>query len=181
MQNIYNFTPDSPRFQQAISRINYIHSRYSKIVNDDMLYTLAVFACNPWDYIDKDEWRRLNVLEVAALGTFWMQMGELLHIDMSEIKGMAVTHTVISGRKNVAAYTSESVQGWNDGYDFMLDLRAYMRWHEQEYAHNSGDVDVLVGTTFDIVTKYIPTTYLKRLAKELVMSEYPTLWYRAMG
>lgn len=146
-----------------------------------MLYTQAVFACNPWDYIDKDEWRRLNVLEVAALGTFWMQMGELLHIDMSEIKGMAVTHPVNNARKDVAAYTSGWIQGWNDGYDFMLDLRAYMRWHEQEYAQNSGDVDALVGTTFGIVTKYIPTAYLKRLAKELVMSEYPTLWYRAMG
>lgn len=181
MQNIYNFTPDSPRFQQAISRVNYIHSRYSSIKNPDMLYTLAVFSCNPWNYIDKDEWRRLNVLEVAALGTFWMKTGELLHVGMAEIKGMAITHPVANGRPDVAPYTSESLESWRDGYDFMLDLRAYMRWHEQEYAEYSQDVEALVGTTFNIVIKYIPTAYLRGLAKELVMCEFPTLWYQAMG
>lgn len=180
MQNIYNFTPDTDRFQQAISRVNFIHSRY-KIQNPDMLYTLSVFSCNPWDYIDKDEWRRLNVLEVAALGTFWMKTGELLHTDMAEIKGMALSHPVNNGRKDVAPYTSESSESWNDGYDFMLDLRAYMRWHEQEYAQYSKDVDALVDTTFEVVTRYIPTAYLRRLAKEMVASEFPSMWYRAMG
>jgi hypothetical protein len=181
MENIYNFPPDSPRFQQAISRINYIHSRYPKISADSMLYTLCVFAVNPWDYVDKDEWRRLNVLEVAALGTFWMKTGELLHCDLTPIKGMAITHPVSNGRKDLAPYTSESIESWRDGYDFMLDLRAYMRWHETEYAQYSKDVDALVSTSFEVVTKYIPTAYLRSLVQELLMCEFPSMWYQAMG
>lgn len=181
MQNIFNFPPDSERFQQAVSRINYIHSRYTSIKNPDMLYTLAVFACNPWDYIDKDEWRRLNVLEVAALGTFWMKVGELFKIDMGGIKGMAITHPVENGREDVARYTSETGESWRDGYDFMLDLRAYMRWHERKYAQHSDDVGALVGTTFDVVTQFIPTRCLKRVIKEMVISEFPEMWYQPMG
>ena len=181
MQNIFNFPPDSPRFQQAISRINYIHSRYTSIKNPDMLYTLAVFACNPWDYIDQDEWRRLNVLEVAALGTFWTKVGELFRIDMTGIKGMALTHPIDNGREDVARYTSDTSESWRDGYDFMLDLRAYMRWHEREYAQYSEDVEALVGTTFDVVTQFIPTRWLKGVVKEMVVSEFPEMWYQAMG
>lgn len=183
MQNIYNFPPDHPRFQLAISRINYIHSRYTRIQNPDMLYTLAVFACNPWDYIDRDEWRQLNALEVAALGTFWMNIGECLKIDMTGIRGMAITypHVNESGRENVAAYTSSDIKGWRDGYDFMLDLRAYMRWHETEYAEFSKDVDALVSTTFDVGTQYIPTHALKRLVKDILVTEFNEKWQRAMG
>ncbi|KAJ9095349.1 hypothetical protein QFC21_005715 [Naganishia friedmannii] len=183
MQNIYNFPPDHPRFQLAISRINYIHSRYTRIQNPDMLYTLAVFACNPWDYVDRDEWRQMNVLEVAGLGTFWKNIGECLKVDMTFIKNMAITHASVneSGRKDVAAYTSSDTEGWRDGYDFMLDLRAYMRWHETGFAEFSQDVDALVSTTFDVGTQYIPTAGLQRLVKDILVTEFQEKWQRAMG
>jgi hypothetical protein len=183
MENIYNFPPDSLRFQTAISRINYIHSRYKGIKNQDMLYTLAVFACNPWHHIDKDEWRQLSVLEVAAMGTFWMNIGQCLRIDMSCIKGMAITHAtpLDSGREDVAVYSSANIPDWGDGYDFMLDLRAYMRWHEQEHAEYSDDVGALVSSSFKIGTRYIPTSLLKRIATDIVVSEFHERWLQPMG
>lgn len=49
MTEIVSFTPSSSRFRLAISRINYLHSRYGdRITNSQLIYVLGVFACNPW-------------------------------------------------------------------------------------------------------------------------------------
>lgn len=62
--------PDSERANAATARLNYIHGWYQKqgqISNDDMLYTLTLFALEPVRWINRYEWRKLTDLEICAL------------------------------------------------------------------------------------------------------------------
>src|SRR5271167_3435757 len=61
---ITEFTANPPthtRTIEALARMNYIHGFYRKsgqISNDDMLYTLALFAVEPIKWITRYEWRK---------------------------------------------------------------------------------------------------------------------------
>ena len=46
---------------------NRIYQKQGLISNDDLLYTLALFAIEPWRWIDQFEWRTLTDMEVCAL------------------------------------------------------------------------------------------------------------------
>ena len=62
--------PDSERALDATARMNYIHSIYQRkglISNDDMLYTLSLFALEPVRWVNKYEWREFTDLEVCAM------------------------------------------------------------------------------------------------------------------
>jgi len=62
--------PGSERANAAIARMNYIHSMYQKsglISNDDLLYTLSLFAVEPERWINRFEWRSLTEMELCAL------------------------------------------------------------------------------------------------------------------
>jgi hypothetical protein len=75
--------PTSERTIRAISRMNHLHSRYQKagkISNDDMLYTLSLFAPEPICWINRFEWRCLTDLERCASGTYWKSMGDAMKI-----------------------------------------------------------------------------------------------------
>ncbi|EPS37124.1 hypothetical protein H072_9270 [Dactylellina haptotyla CBS 200.50] len=75
------FPLDSPRAKLAIERINYLHNRHkSSISNDDLLYTLALFMCQPAVFIDKYEWRKLHPIEKMGLHRFWSQVGVMMGI-----------------------------------------------------------------------------------------------------
>lgn len=75
--------PDSERTIQAIARMNYLHARYQKsgkITNDNLLYTLSLFALEPSRWVTKYEWRDLTDLELCACGTYWKAMGDAMGI-----------------------------------------------------------------------------------------------------
>ncbi|KUJ13834.1 uncharacterized protein LY89DRAFT_590394 [Mollisia scopiformis] len=75
--------PASERALEAIARINYLHSPHmasGKISNDDLLYTLSLFALEPARWVKKYEWRELTNLEMCAVGTLWKLLGEALGI-----------------------------------------------------------------------------------------------------
>lgn len=69
---IIEFTGHSPRAErtnEAIARMNYLHSRYQKagkISNDDMLYTLSLFVLEVERWVGLYEWRSLTPLEICA-------------------------------------------------------------------------------------------------------------------
>lgn len=66
--------PAHPRTLEAIARMNYIHSLYQKsgaIRDDDMLFTLSLFALEPIRWVERYEWRNLEEFERCALGVFW--------------------------------------------------------------------------------------------------------------
>jgi hypothetical protein len=79
--------PDARRTKEAISRMNYLHgyvsnplllrkfhtdeaSIYQKaghISNDDLLYTLGLFALEPIRWIKEYEWREMTPMERCAM------------------------------------------------------------------------------------------------------------------
>lgn len=55
MVEIWGNKPADERTIAAFARLNYIHGHYIKkglISNDDMLYTLAQFMCEPIKYVN---------------------------------------------------------------------------------------------------------------------------------
>ncbi len=152
MVQLFSFPPSSDRFRLALSRINYLHSRFgSRITNEQLVYVLAVFAVNPWIWAEQWEWRGMNELEIAALGTFWMSVGRMMGIDMAEIVGAGRSDPRYIGCEGNAAASrkaSDSASPWTDGLDWMIDMRAYMEVQEKRSLGNSPDVEALVNETF---------------------------------
>lgn len=70
---------NSTRSHTALRRINHIHGKY-KISNDDMLYTLCVFCCEPHVWISQYEWRELCEEELDATYRYWRSVGVLMGI-----------------------------------------------------------------------------------------------------
>ena len=100
---------------EAIARMNYIHSVHQKngrISNDDMLYTLSLFAREPVRWVKEYEWRNLSDMEVCAIGTFWKAIGDAMNIDMSPLPG---------GKK-----------GWKHGLQWHEEIDAWSEQYEKD-------------------------------------------------
>jgi hypothetical protein len=111
ISEIMGHVPSSDRSCQAIARMNYIHSIYQKagkISNDDMLYTLSLFACEPARWIERYEWRQLAEFEICAIGLFWKATGDAMGID----------YTPLGEDKWVdGAEWYEKIKAWSEGYE----------------------------------------------------------------
>ena len=108
------YHPTNPRSIEAIGRMNYIHSRYQKsgkILDDDLLYTLALFAGEPARWIDKYEWRKLESFEKCAIGTFWKAIGDAMGISFKKLR---------SGK-----------EGWVDGLQWLDELNEWSAEYEK--------------------------------------------------
>ncbi len=177
--NIMSFPPSSPRVRKAISRMNYLHGLYGKkITNDQLLYVLGVFATNPWDWVRLWEWREMNVMEVGAMGVFWKGIGEMMGIDMSEMKGMGRDDPDYSTDdqervrdKPTSQTTTDKNALWNDPIDWMIDMRAYLAYHDNLNLGYSDDVDALVKQTLDSGMVMVPN-WAKEWMKDLVMVRF---------
>ena len=111
------YHPTSPRSIEAIGRMNYIHSQYQKsgkILDDDLLYTLALFAGEPARWIDRYEWRKLEDFEKCAIGTFWKAIGDAMGIGYSNLR---------SG--------GEGGEGWTDGLQWLDELSEWSAGYEK--------------------------------------------------
>lgn len=110
------YHPTSTRSIEAIGRMNYIHSQYQKsgkILDDDLLYTLALFAGEPVRWIDKYEWRKLEDFEKCAIGTFWKAIGDAMGIPFGKLR---------SGR-----------EGWVDGLQWWDELIDWSAEYEKSF------------------------------------------------
>ena len=110
------YHPTSARSIEAISRMNYIHSQYQnsgKILDDDLLYTLSLFAVEPVRWIDQYEWRKLEDFEKCAIGTFWKAIGDAMGIKCSKLK---------SGEN-----------GWTDGLQWLDELTEWSTEYEKTF------------------------------------------------
>lgn len=113
------YHPTSARSIEAIGRMNYIHSQYQKsgqILDDDLLYTLALFAGEPVRWIDKYEWRKLEDFERCAIGTFWKAIGDAMCISYGNLR---------SGR--------EAGEGWMDGLQWLDELDEWSAEYEKRF------------------------------------------------
>ena len=110
------YHPTSPRSIEAIGRMNYIHSQYQKsgqILDDDLLYTLALFAGEQVRWVDKYEWRKLEDFEKCAIGTFWKAIGDAMGIPFKKLK---------SGS-----------EGWVDGLQWFEEIDEWSAEYERRF------------------------------------------------
>lgn len=90
---------DSERGMRALAKVNWLHGRYgSKIGNDEMIHTLAMFILEPQRWIEKYEWRAMIELERVAAFVYWKEIGNRM------------------GIKNIPA-TLEEMQAWVDEFE----------------------------------------------------------------
>ena len=97
---------------EATARMNCIHARYQakgRIANEDMIYTLALFAGETIGWIERFDWRGLSDVERCALAVYWGLQGEAMGIVW---RGLP---TYDAGKK------------WRDGLHF---LEEWLGWAE---------------------------------------------------
>ena len=70
---------DSPRGRQAIGRMNEMHGRY-RISNDDMLYVLSTFVCEPIRWLARFGRRPMTPAEAQAWFLYYRALGQRMKI-----------------------------------------------------------------------------------------------------
>lgn len=113
IQEFMGNAPSSKRTITAIARTRFLHNGYrtsGKISENDMLYTLGLFAIQPIRFIEKYEWRQLTDLEKCAIGTFWKSLGD----------GLGISYAALPSNK--AGFRDglqwlEEIMTWSDAYE----------------------------------------------------------------
>ncbi|KAL5520979.1 hypothetical protein ACEPAG_8901 [Sanghuangporus baumii] len=69
-----------PRHAIAIARVNWLHSRWPNIKNDDFIYTMSQFVLESIRWARLYGWRELLPIEQEALFVFWKEIGHRMKI-----------------------------------------------------------------------------------------------------
>ncbi|KAL9036678.1 MAG: hypothetical protein Q9180_004159 [Flavoplaca navasiana] len=139
--------PGSKRATEAIARINYLHDRWrdkgrgkgkGKISDEDMLYTLSLFALEPMRWVKKYEWRELSAIEICALGTLWKHLGHMLKVPFHPLPGYE--------------------EGWKNGgaLAWMEELDVWSRAYQDKKMVPTETNHILAESTFNIILHKIP-------------------------
>ena len=146
-----SWSPLNKRGHKALARMNYIHSGYlksGKLLEDDMLFTMASFVTEPVRWIAQYEWRPLEDFEICALAVFFKSAGDSMGISYRKLK---------SGEKG----------DWKDGLQWFEEI---MEWTEN-YANDKMVPDINNKITADqtiaVLVWTIPS-FLRPLAINLV-------------
>ncbi|KAI9794243.1 MAG: hypothetical protein M1816_006169 [Peltula sp. TS41687] len=132
--------PTSSRTLDALARMNYIHGYYrkaGKISNDDMLYTLALFALEPAAWISRYEWRELNDMELCAIGTYWKSIGDAMAIDYND-------------------RLPSAPDGWRDGLQWLSEVREWAGDYEKAHMLPNADSRKTADCTVAILLWHVP-------------------------
>ena len=144
----------SERTIQAIARMNLLHAPYrkaGKISNDDMLYTLSLFALEPARWVKRYEWRELTELELCACGTYWKHMGDAMQISYTNLPSSAA--------------------GWQDGLHFLYEVEAWSADYGQAHMVPALTNKQLADSHLEILCVNSPTRLLgpcKKIASVLL-------------
>ena len=133
--------PTSERATQAIARMNYIHAGYQKsgkISNNDLLYTLSLFALEPGRWVNRYEWRSLTDLEQCACGTYWKSMGDVMSISYNELPSFE--------------------EGWKDGLQWLKEVEDWSLEYEGEYMVPAATNKLLADSFLEILCLNLPTS-----------------------
>lgn len=133
--------PGAERSVEAIARINYLHDRWrgkvkGGIRDEDMLYTLSLFALEPMRWVKQYEWRELSEVEVCALGTWWKYLGDGLKVPFNELPGFE--------------------KGWENGLQWMEELSAWSVAYEKKSMVPAKSNAVLAEATLKIILWKVP-------------------------
>lgn len=163
--------PTSARTLEAIGRMNYLHRHYQRagrISNDDMLYTLALFALEPIRWIDRYEWRQLEDVEKCAIGTFWKSMGDVMEISYDAL-------LLQSGNDPKRKHNEFFI----DGLHWLDELRQWAEGYEQRAMLPHANNHTTADQTTHLLLWNVPTA-LKPLGKSLVSALMDPLLRTAM-
>lgn len=152
LYEIFGNPPTNPRANQALGRLNYIHSLYrksGKILDDDMLYTLSLFAWEPIKWMKRYEWRELTPLETCAIGTFVKSMGD----------AMEISYDVLPSSKT----------GWQDGLHWLSELGDWTENYEKRIMVPHDDNHATAECTTALLVSVLPKP-LHTMARSLVIS-----------
>jgi hypothetical protein len=111
------------RSRIGLSRTKYLHHSYRKsgsIKEEDMLYTLSLFATEPLRFINQFEWRSATDLERCAMGVFWKSVGDALGIDYSDFLPSAK-----------AAKRKEGQAAFRDGIQWLDEVTFWAQEYEK--------------------------------------------------
>ncbi|KAJ3469316.1 hypothetical protein MRS44_003381 [Fusarium solani] len=120
-----SYSPASPGLHKAVARMNYLHAPYikaGKILQEDLLYVLYASMAEPVRFLKLYEWRELTDMEVAALGTMWKYVADMMEIDYK---------TVL--KKDT----------WVDGLEFFEDVSQWGEIYEDEHLRPSKEINEL--------------------------------------
>lgn len=138
----------------AVSRINYLHSRYrraNKILNEDMLHTLGDGLAEIFRVVDGQEWRCLSEIEKCALGVFHFNLG----------RDMDIPFDALPSAKG----------GWRDGRHFAQELVEWTMRYEEEVCRftpqSRSYVEVYVDSATARLPKFVGVLVRKMLGFEL--------------
>lgn len=132
--------PDSEATLQALSRINFLHSKYiteGTITQADLLYTLSVFVMEPPRFARLYEWRGLNEMERCAYGVFWKAVGDAMGI---EYRGLL----------------ARCDDGWRDGLEWAEDVAAFAKRYEADYMKPSKIANKPANALIPMITYWLP-------------------------
>lgn len=107
---------DSERGLRALSKMNWLHRRYgSRIGNEEMIHTMAMFVLEPQRWIERYEWRAMTELEKVASFIYWKEIGnrmgiknipETLHELEAWTEEFEMSHMVYADSNRVCAETT---------------------------------------------------------------------------
>ncbi|KAK2612659.1 hypothetical protein QQS21_001276 [Conoideocrella luteorostrata] len=132
------FPPSSPQLHGAVARMNYLHAPYiksGKIQNQDLLYVLYASMTEPVRFIRLYEWRDLAPFEIAAQGTLWKTVGDMMGIDYAETLGKS---------------------NWKDGIEFMEEVERWALQYEIDRLRPSLPSQKLANAELDLLTSVFP-------------------------
>lgn len=139
------FEPSSERAQMAIARTKFLHKGYrasGKILDDDMLYTLSLFATEPIRFVQLYEWRSMTELERCAVGTYWKSLGDALEISYDKLPS--------------------SKTGFRDGLHWLEEISHWSQLYEEEHMHPNAQNKEIADKTIDVLVYNLPR-FLKPL------------------
>ncbi len=90
-----------------------VYQKSGLISNDDMLYTLSLFALEPSRWIARFEWRSLTDMELCAMGTFWKSIGDAMQISYTELPSQE--------------------KGWKDGLHWLEEVEEWSKAYEASH------------------------------------------------
>ena len=144
--------PTSERAIEAIARMNFLHSPYQKsgkITNDDLLYTLSIFALEPSRWINRYEWRSVSDVEMCACGTYWKSMGDAMKISYTKLPS--------------------STKGWQDGLHWLEEVKEWSNTYEEAYMVPADTNKQLADSQINVILPKWPVKYRNRCIMMVVV------------
>lgn len=142
--------------------MNYLHAPYiksGKIRQEDLVYVLFASVVEPIRFMNKYEWRQVTDMEVAAMGTMWKYIGDMMEIDFQAVLD-----------KNQ----------WKDGIEFLDDLTAWAETYEDEFMRPLDEVHHLGEVLMNMMLKSYPS-FVRPLTYEVVLVLLGDRLRRAFG